>query len=85
MANEFLEYELYSDRTRKAMGGRDSIFYFEHVVTVSSMVKALIDLEAPSLELVKAIIAKADVAWITRDENKKLNKKEARSKRDDPF
>ena len=41
--------------------------------------------ESPTLEAVAAIIAKADVAWITRNENDKPDEKKARSMRDDPL
>lgn len=75
----------YSDRTKTTMGGKASIFYFEHVVTVSSMVEALSELSPPSIESVKAIIAKADVAWITKAENSTLNRMSARSRRVDPL
>lgn len=65
----------YSDRKSKKMGGNDSIFYFEHVVPVSSLVDELMALESPTLEAVAAVIAKADVAWITRKENDKLDER----------
>ena len=67
------------------MGGNDSICYFEHVVPVSSLVDELIALEFPTVEAVATIIGKADIAWITREENDALNSNKARSSRPNPL
>lgn len=75
----------YSDRKSKKMGGSNSIFYFEHVVPVSSLVDELTALESPTLEEVAAIIGKADVAWITREENDALDSNKTRSNRPNPL
>jgi hypothetical protein len=75
----------YSDRKSKKMGCDNSIFYFEHVVPVSSLVDELMALESPTLEAVAAIIGKADVGWITRDENVALDSNKTRSNRPNPL
>ena len=59
-----------------------STFHFEHILTVSDLVDILLKLGSePSVDDVKSIIEKADIAWILKSEDQVLNEKGYKNKR----
>jgi hypothetical protein len=77
---------VWADQTKKRkMGdvGR-ATFHFEHTVPVSSLLNELLALSAPTVQAIETIIAKAEVSWITKHEDKRLTALKLRHKREDP-
>ena len=60
------------------------IFAVEHTMPVAMLVEQLLSLKSPTLVSVQSVIAKAEVAWITRTEKDRLDKQTRRNKNDDP-
>jgi hypothetical protein len=68
----------------KLPGSIDEGFHFEHTVPVKMLVMSLLNLSAPTIKDVEDIIATAQVSWVTRRENKELDKRGYHHNRPDP-
>lgn len=81
-----LSHFRYSDRHKKS-GLDDKLdgqFHFEHTVPVSILCKGLQALAPATEAAIEAIISKAQVTWVTSEENKRLNDLGFAHKRPDP-
>lgn len=72
----------WSDQKTKMLDSDRSIFHFEHILTISELVGRLLKLGGElNISDVKAVIEKADVAWILKSEDHVLNLKGYKNKR----
>lgn len=58
-----------------------AVLHWEHVVPVGDLRDALVRLEQPTAEHVRSILIRSKIAWITKEEDRRLK----RSKRLDPL
>lgn len=77
----------WSDQKTKMNDPDRSVFHFEHILTVSELVGRLLKLGGePSVDDIKSVIQKADIAWILKSEDQTLNLKGYKNKRpENPF
>ena len=72
----------WSDQKTKMLDSNRSVFHFEHILTVSELVDRLLKLGSePSVDGVKLVIDKADIAWILKSEDQMLTLKDYKNKR----
>ena len=70
-------YRWADQRSRMKDPGR-KVFHWEHMVPVSDLQAELRKLQTPDLPSVGAVLSKAQVAWILKSENERLDKAKLR-------
>ena len=73
----------WKDQEKKMKDKDRKIFHFEHVFPVAQMKDELLNLQVLNIENIKQIIDRMEIAWILKEENKKLDKKGYSFKRGD--
>lgn len=76
-----LERFKWSDQPKRMKDPGRKIFHWEHMVPVSDLQAELLKLESPDVQAVEAVLRKAQVAWILKAENKRLDVAKLRYKR----
>jgi hypothetical protein len=62
----------WRDQPTKMKDPQRKTFHWEHVLPVSDIVKRLVELPDPTPEAIASVLTDAQVAWITKEENKRL-------------
>ncbi len=75
----------WDDQTTKMKDIGRKIFHWEHIVTVGDLTENVLTLRSPSQEAVEEILRTADIAWILKAEDDRLDLLGYRSKRRDPM
>lgn len=76
-----LEKYAWADQPTRMKDPGRKIFHFEHLVPVSDLVTQLIDLKPPTSVAIACVLRKANVAWILKSEDERLNRAGLRSRR----
>lgn len=76
-----LKHYVWNDQEVKMKDPDRKIFHFEHVYPVGDMFRDLMKLEELSDKNIESILVKADIAWILKSENQKLDASGERSNR----
>jgi hypothetical protein len=74
----------WSQQVRKLKDPGRKKFHFEHFVTIKSLVDQVVRLRNKPVNDIAALLLSADIAWITKLEDKKLTKNKFCSKRPNP-
>jgi hypothetical protein len=72
----------WNDQPTKMKDPERTIFHWDHIIPVSDLAAACLDLPDAQFADIEAIISKARVVWILRDEDRRLRKY---GRGDDPF
>jgi hypothetical protein len=77
------DYTWYQQTTKMRDKGR-KVFHWDRFMTVKEMRNALLNLDRPTVQHVRAILRRASAAWILKKEDRKLNKLGFRADRRNP-
>lgn len=75
----------WDHQVRKMKDPDRSIFHWEHFVPVSVLRRRLVALPEPTAESIMSVLARAEIAWILKEENAKLTQLGFGSEREDPI
>ena len=77
-SNWFHQKTVLKDPKRK-------IFHLEHIKPVSQLANEVLEARNETIEKIEAILHSAEIAWILKDEDKKLTVNKYRTKRVNPY
>ena len=62
----------YTDQPVAMRDPGRAIFHWEHIIPTSDMVNSILALDEPTIASIGDVLIKAQVAWITKEEDKRL-------------